>query len=313
MIRVSVWNLIPVAFQCWTNHMPKKHTHTHRCLKTQNDPVDPIKHFRSTLMWTQVLHSGRQSQSQWFYIWFCFMFAFLFIFYVDSLCQKKKKQQNENSLISMDTFDVFLSPRKNTWELNDSVPDLNIVFSFCIFSLNANLQISGSVPCFWREQTAFCFSLLFFFSFVKHNFENMRAKMLVPLFRLLQIEMEMRPYWCTEWTESKIDRLECFWCYRNELKEWVQMTPLISGWGLLWASYIYWGGVAWQGRDREMGRACGSKWGKHQSGKYIFVFCLHEQCFITMISQNISKHVLVCAWMFLCMVCVRNHFHFLIF
>ncbi len=43
---------------------------THRCLKTQNDPVDPIKRFRLTLTWTQVLHAGRQNQLPWFFIWF---------------------------------------------------------------------------------------------------------------------------------------------------------------------------------------------------------------------------------------------------
>lgn len=153
--------------------MPKKHTH--RCLKTQNDPVDPIKHFRSTLAWTRVLHAGRQNQLPWFFIWFYVLHFYSFFM----LIHKTRTPWYEWTPL----MSFFLQGEKlESWMTLWLIWILYFPFVFSV--LNVNLQISGSVPCVWREQTAFCFSLrlmLFFFSFVKHIFENTRAKMLVPL------------------------------------------------------------------------------------------------------------------------------------
>lgn len=59
----------------------------------------------------------------------------------------------------MDTFDVFL--QGETLECWMTLCLIWILYFPFVFSvLNVNLQISGSVPCVWREEwTAFCFSL----------------------------------------------------------------------------------------------------------------------------------------------------------
>ncbi len=124
------------------------HTHTHRCLKTRNYPVDPMKRFRSTLTWTQV---------PWFFdlIWFDL---------IHFLCWFTKRE-----LLVYEWTPLMSFSQENTWELNDSVPDLNIVFrdrapmvQRTLLNLLRLLLLLGPKP---ERRRALLFSSGFFFFF----------------------------------------------------------------------------------------------------------------------------------------------------
>ncbi len=147
-------------------------------------------------------------------IWFDLIW---FIFYVDS--------QNENLFMNGHLW--CLSPRRTLESWMTLCLIWILYFPFVFSVLNVNLQISGSVPCVWRERTAFCFSLRLML------FLKIRVAQNACSFLALNASDEFKFRWnqtvqCTEWTESKTDRVECFWCYGNELKDWVQTTSLIS-------------------------------------------------------------------------------------